>query len=152
MPPAWDRCRSFSDFKATSLASISAALNGRRCFDPTSNTTYRIWRAGTITRYTEGWMSGMERCNDYAGFVCFGVPAQALLPHPSAARAAAAYRTESHGCFGCSAMFTDPYSFTQDGNLRTTLDRPVVADRAATASGNGGLSNGSRRSGRSAQS
>ena len=57
---------------------------------------------------------GQERCNDYAGFECpvhhrryYRILVEREKQPP--------YRTEFFGCVGCSAMFTDPYQFTQGG-------------------------------------
>jgi hypothetical protein len=58
---------------------------------------------------------GQERCSDYAGFECavcghrryYRILVQRAGQPP--------YRTSFYGCFGCSAMFTDPYQFTQRG-------------------------------------
>jgi predicted RNA-binding Zn-ribbon protein involved in translation (DUF1610 family) len=56
---------------------------------------------------------GEERCDDYAGFECpvcghrryYRILVQREQSPP--------YRTSFYGCFGCTAMFTDPYKFTQ---------------------------------------
>ncbi len=56
---------------------------------------------------------GEELCRDYAGFecpVCGGRRYYRILVQREQQPA---YRTAFYGCVGCTAMFTDPYRFTQ---------------------------------------
>src|SRR5450755_4937729 len=71
-------------------------------------TTSRTWLAGSPHLLTT-----KELCLDYKGFEC------PLCGHRRYHRISILrekrppYRTEFYGCFGCSAMFTDAYQFTQ---------------------------------------
>jgi len=56
---------------------------------------------------------GEERCNDYAGFECPVCGHRRYYRILVQRERQAAYRTSFYGCSGCTAMFTDPYRFTQ---------------------------------------
>ncbi len=56
---------------------------------------------------------GQETCNDYAGFECQVCGHKRYYRILVQRERQASYRTSFYGCFGCTAMFTDPYKFTQ---------------------------------------
>jgi DNA-directed RNA polymerase subunit RPC12/RpoP len=56
---------------------------------------------------------GQEKCTDYPGFECAVCGNRRFYRILIQREHQPAYRTAFYGCVGCSAMFTDPYKFTQ---------------------------------------
>jgi DNA-directed RNA polymerase subunit M/transcription elongation factor TFIIS len=72
----------------------------------------------TIVRYTRAMGIGEERCSEYPGFECPICGHRRYYRILVQREQQPAYRTSFYGCFGCSAMFTDPYRFTQTGKAK----------------------------------
>ena len=56
---------------------------------------------------------GEEQCIEYAGFECPVCGHRRYYRILVQRERQPAYRTLFYGCAGCTAMFTDPYRFTQ---------------------------------------
>jgi len=61
---------------------------------------------------------GEERCSEYPGFECPICGHRRYYRILVQREQQPAYRTSFYDCFGCSAMFTDPYRFTQTGKAK----------------------------------